>query len=77
MKIMWQLALLPAPHNTKFRWDAINTCCFATLRMSYSFDRFFESRKFVKLLFERKQRNAMAGSVVHVAATTEDALEVL
>ena len=40
-------------------------------------NRFFEGRWFFKLLFEWKLKNAMDGSVLHVAASTEEVLDVL
>ena len=58
-------------------WDAVNTCCFTTLKMSYDLNCFLEGRRLVNLLFEWKLRNAMDGSVLHIAVTTEEAQEVL
>ena len=60
-----------------FWWGTVNTCCFATLKMSYGFNCFYEGRVFVKLLLEWKLRNVMDGSVLHIVASTEEALEVL
>ena len=40
-------------------------------------NRLFEGRRFAKFLFERKLRNAMYRSVLHIAASTNEALEVL
>ena len=57
--------------------DAANTCCFATLRVSYGFNRFLEGRRLFKLVLERKLRNALNGRVQHVSVGTEDAHEVL
>ena len=37
----------------------------------------FHARKFVKFLFEQKLRNAIDGSVVYIAVSTEEAMEVL
>ena len=50
-------------------WDAVSTCCFATLKMSYRFNCFFESRKFIKLLFEWMLRNVMDDSVLRIAVS--------
>ena len=55
-KILWQLALLPAtdkkivkldmehrsPMLPDFWWDAINSCCFATLELIYGFSQLFK-----------------------------------
>ena len=60
-----------------FWWDQVKTCCFVTLKMSYGFNCSLEGRRFVKLLFERKQMNATDRSVLPFAANTEEALEVL
>ena len=45
--------------------------------MSCGFNRFLEGMRFVKLLFEWKLRNAMDGSVLHIAVSAEEAPEVL
>ena len=59
-----------------FSFQAVNTSCLATMKIGYDFNRFFEGRRFVKLLFERKLINAMDGNVPHVAVSTEEALEM-
>ena len=45
--------------------------------MSYGFNRFLEGRRFVRLLFEWKLRNAKDDSVLHIVVNTEEVLEVL
>ena len=59
-----------------FWWDAVNTCCFAILNMSYGFNHSLNNRRFVKHLFEWKLRNVMDGSVLHIAVSTLETLEV-
>ena len=54
-----------------FWWDAVNIYFFATLKMSNVFNCFLECSRFVKLLFERKFRNAMDGCVLPVAVDSE------
>ena len=44
--------------------------------MSYGFSRFLESRRFVRSLPKRMLRNAMDGSIQHLAVSTENSLEV-
>ena len=63
-----QTAILP-----DFWRDAINTCGFAK---SYGSNHFFEGR-FIKLLFGWMLRNVIDSSVLHIAVSTEEALEVL
>ena len=38
---------------------------------------FLSRKRFIKLLFERKLRHVMDGSVLHVAVSTDEALELL
>ena len=45
--------------------------------MSYGFNRFLEGRRFIKHQFERKMRNAMDGSALHIVVNNEESLEVL
>ena len=45
--------------------------------MSYGFNRFLDVRRFIKLLFEWKLRNAMDDSVLYIVVSTEVAVVVL
>ena len=45
--------------------------------MSYGFSRIQEGGRFVKLLLQWKLINAMVGSVLHIAVSVEEALEML
>ena len=45
--------------------------------MSYGLDHFFMGRRFIRLLFEWKLWNVKDSSVLHIAVSTEEVLEVL
>ena len=62
--------------HPEFRWVTINTCFFATLKMSYSFNRIYEGRRFVKLQIEWQITNSMDGSVLHIEISTVEAQTV-
>ena len=70
-KILWHPTLLPAADQKIMKLDiehratkvpdlwqnAAIACCFATLKMSYGFNRFFEVRTSAQLMFEQSCRN--------------------
>ena len=60
-----------------FWLHAFNTCCFVTLKMTYVLNRFLEGRSIIQLLFEWKMGNVMDGIVMHIAVSTEEAMEGL
>ena len=49
-----------------FWWDAINSCCFATLECFYGFSQLFEGGWFIELF-----------NALYSAISTEEGLEVL
>ena len=60
-----------------FWWDAVNSCCFATLELFYGFSQLFKGGRIIELLFEWKLKNTIDGSVLYSAICTEKGLEVL
>ena len=65
------------PMLPDFWWDAVHSCCFATLELIYGFSELFKGWWFIELLFEWKVRNTINGSVLCSAISTEEGLEVL
>ena len=58
-------------------WNEVNVCSLATLKVSYCFNGFLMGRRFVYVLFEWKLRTLIDNSILHIAVSTEEALEVL
>ena len=62
--------------HSDFRWVTINTSCFATLKMSNGFNRFYERRRFVKLQLVCQMRNSKDHSVLPIAPRPVEAQTV-
>ena len=57
-----------------FWWDAVNSCCFATLELFYGYTQLFEGGWFIELLFGWELRNTFNGRSLYSAVSTEEGL---